>query len=376
MHDVLIAGAGPAGAIAATVLARAGARVLVLDRARFPRDKLCGDTVNPGALSVLHRLGLAQAVADGLPVDGMVVTGEGVRVEGRYSRGVQGRAITRREFDCVLVAAARDAGASVEEGVLVTGPLVDTRGSRATVTGLTVRSHDGRSLDVAARVVIAADGRYSRVARALGLSRFAAHLRRWAVGAYFERVSGLSSFGELHVRPGHYLGVAPLPTGLANACIVSTARAGLSDPASYLMSALQADGHLAGRFAGARMVGPAVSLGPLAVACTVSGMPGLLLAGDAAGFIDPMTGDGLRFALRGGEQTGLAALHALEHGAEDAHARLHALRRREFAGKLRFNRALCALVGSPTAVRASAHAASLAPFVLRSVIRYAGDAGV
>ena len=63
MLDVLIAGAGPAGAIAAMVLARAGARVLVLDRARFPRDKLCGDTLNPGALAVLERLGLDAAAA-------------------------------------------------------------------------------------------------------------------------------------------------------------------------------------------------------------------------------------------------------------------------------------------------------------------------
>ena len=57
--DVLIAGAGPAGTIAATILARAGTRVMVVDRARFPRDKLCGDTLNPGALAVLQRLGLA-----------------------------------------------------------------------------------------------------------------------------------------------------------------------------------------------------------------------------------------------------------------------------------------------------------------------------
>ena len=61
--DVLIAGAGPAGAVAATVLARAGARVLVLDRAQFPRPKLCGDTLNPGALAVLQRLGLGCAAA-------------------------------------------------------------------------------------------------------------------------------------------------------------------------------------------------------------------------------------------------------------------------------------------------------------------------
>ena len=68
MLDVLIVGAGPAGAVAATVLARAGARVRIVDRATFPRDKLCGDTVNPGTLALLRRLGLAAAIdARGLP---------------------------------------------------------------------------------------------------------------------------------------------------------------------------------------------------------------------------------------------------------------------------------------------------------------------
>src|SRR6476661_1949227 len=91
MIDVLIAGAGPAGSIAATVLARAGARVLVLDRATFPRPKLCGDTLNPGALAVLQRLGLACATGASIPLAGMIVTGEGgVRVVGAYEH-VSGR---------------------------------------------------------------------------------------------------------------------------------------------------------------------------------------------------------------------------------------------------------------------------------------------
>src|SRR6185312_1709662 len=99
MFDVLIAGAGPAGAVAATLLARSGARVLVLDRARFPRDKLCGDTLNPGALAVLARLGLDAAAAGGLRLDGMMVTGaDGVRVVGRYG-SLSGRALVRRTFD-------------------------------------------------------------------------------------------------------------------------------------------------------------------------------------------------------------------------------------------------------------------------------------
>ena len=85
MIDVLIAGAGPAGSIAATVLARAGARVLVVDRAQFPRPKLCGDTLNPGALALLHRLGLRCAASASIPLAGMIVTGDdGVRVVGKY----------------------------------------------------------------------------------------------------------------------------------------------------------------------------------------------------------------------------------------------------------------------------------------------------
>src|SRR5438477_2463405 len=87
---VLIVGAGPAGSVAATVLARAGARVRLLDRATFPRNKLCGDTLNPGALAALRRLDLVGGVdAEGLDLDGMRVTGpHGVGVEGRYPDGL------------------------------------------------------------------------------------------------------------------------------------------------------------------------------------------------------------------------------------------------------------------------------------------------
>src|SRR5262245_50661666 len=114
MHDVLICGAGPAGTSAALVLARAGARVLVVDRARFPRHKLCGDTLNPGALAVLDRLGVGGAAQSGLPISGMIVTGEpDVRVEGRYSGTLVGRSLARTELDAALVAAASAAGAQV-----------------------------------------------------------------------------------------------------------------------------------------------------------------------------------------------------------------------------------------------------------------------
>src|SRR5471032_579021 len=103
--DVLIVGAGPAGSVAGIVLARAGARVRIVDRATFPRDKLCGDTVTPGTLARLTRLGTAQDTdARGLRVDGMLVTGaRGVAIEGRYPEGRSGRAILRRDLDWLLL---------------------------------------------------------------------------------------------------------------------------------------------------------------------------------------------------------------------------------------------------------------------------------
>jgi geranylgeranyl reductase family protein len=372
MFDVLISGAGPAGAVAATVLARAGARVLVLDRARFPRDKLCGDTINPGALAVLRRLGLEAALSTGLPIDGMILTGEpDIRIDGRYGR-LQGRALRRRELDDVLVHAAAAAGARVEEGVLVQGPVLAASGGEPVVAGLTIKGRDGRSMRVTAPMVIAADGRYSRVARALGLSRAPRRPRRWAVGAYFEGVHALTSCGEMHVRAHHYLGVAPLADGLVNVCLVTTDVMRQSGR-ELLLTALKNDRQLADRFRGARMVSGPVCLGPLAVECESAGADGLLLAGDASGFVDPMTGDGLHFAFRGGELAAQETLRALEHGGTGAHVRLLAARQREFARKWRFNRVVRLLVTFPATVRASAYGAVIAPHLLQRAIRYAGD---
>jgi geranylgeranyl reductase family protein len=371
MYDVLIAGAGPAGAIAATILARAGARVLVLDRARFPRPKLCGDTLNPGALAILARLGLDCTVGGALPLAGMIVTGgDEVRVEGRYG-DVCGQAIGRGVFDAALVNAAAGAGARVEQNVLVQEPIVDSSGDTVRVTGLVVRRSDGRSQRITAPIVIAADGRYSRVARALRLSRSTPHPRRWAIGAYFENVGGMTRFGEMHVRANHYIGVAPLPGSLTNACMVTPAPGG--QPAALLSATLSADCQLRARFAQARMVSPATCLGPLGVDCDVAGVPGLLLAGDAAGFVDPMTGDGLRFAMRGAELAAHEALHALEHGTASAHQRLLAARRREFAAKWRFNHTMRWLVSYPGTVRAARYGAIVLPQLLQRAIRYAGD---
>src|SRR4029453_12696974 len=104
MLDGLIAGGGPAGSIAALVLARAGARVLVVDRETFPRDKLCGDTLNPGAIRLLASPGLTGVPPETpKPLAGMIVTGGRKRVEARYPGQQAGLALTRTDLDAWLL---------------------------------------------------------------------------------------------------------------------------------------------------------------------------------------------------------------------------------------------------------------------------------
>src|SRR5204863_4255115 len=182
--------------------------------------------------------------------------------------------------------------------------------------------------------------------------------KRWAFGAYFAGVRGLTTHGEMHLRPDGYIGVAPLPGDVANVCVVrelkSTFRAQRVQMEHIVDVTVREDAVLRERFARAHQVSAVTSLGPLAVDCGAAGYPGLLLAGDAAGFVDPMTGDGLRFALRGGELAAHAALRALEHGWDDVHTSLEEARRREFGPKFRFNRMLRGLVGSRVGVRGAA----------------------
>jgi len=157
----LIVGAGPAGSIAGLVLARAGVRVRIVDRAEFPRDKLCGDTVNPGTMARLRMLGVADEIdARGLRVDGMVVTSARHAIVGRYPSGLCGRAIRRRDLDWLLLQRAIDAGCAFDSRVLVTGAVVE----HGRVVGVRVGGvAESRSCRLSARVTIAASGEAAAV---------------------------------------------------------------------------------------------------------------------------------------------------------------------------------------------------------------------
>jgi flavin-dependent dehydrogenase len=147
-------------------------------------------------------------------------------------------------------------------------------------------------------------------------------------------------------------------------------------PWEAIRESVAADALLRDRFVDARLASRPVVLGPVAVDVSRAGVPGMLLAGDASGFIDPMTGDGLRLAIDGAQLAAAMVADVLEGRltADAAPAALAAARRRAFAVKWRFNRGLRALVDAPSLVRTATLAARAWPGAFEAMVRFAGDA--
>jgi flavin-dependent dehydrogenase len=324
---------------------------------------------------MLDRLGIAAPIRRrALPITGMDLTGPGgACVSADYPRGIHGVSLTRRELDLMLLEAAIAAGACFDSDVVVRAPLTTADTSR--VVGVHAAA-SGDERNVHARVVIAADGRHSRLAFGLGLATYAPAPKRWAFGAYFGDVADLSSHGEMHIRTDGYIGIAPLPGGIANVCVVrelkNVFRAQRADADTSVRRAVESDPVLAPRFTRARQISGVTSLGAARRRCVGRRLCGLLVAGDAAGFVDPMTGDGLRFAIRGGELAAEAALRELSTGAP-AWTSLREARNKEFAPKWRINRGLRALVASPGAVHVASQLARGWDAPVRALVSLAGD---
>ena len=374
MLDVIVVGAGPAGSIAALMLARAGARVCVLERETMPRPKLCGDTLNPGAVATLATLGLEGGpLAKAVRLHGMLLTGPRAGVRALYGSGQAALSVSRMEFDHWLAQAAVAAGARLECGVRVLGPLWRGDGPEV-VAGVEIGRGDA-TVRMPAAITIAADGRESILARAANLSWHPKKPRRWAFGVYATDVAGMSDVGEMHVRLGYYVGFAPMGDGVTNICVVTGQRSAAGTPEEVMRRLLDCDPHLRERTAAVRLAGSPRVLGPLAVDCQSPGVPGLLLAGDAAGFVDPATGDGTHLAIRGGLLAAAVALEALEHGDLNAAVgQLASRRRTELGPKLRFNHWMRRLSSSGAALELASLGARLAPSALRRIVTYAGDA--
>jgi geranylgeranyl reductase family protein len=323
--DVIVVGAGPAGTAAAVTLAEAGRDVVVVDKARFPRDKICGDGLTTGALRLLERLGLEPgAVPSWQTVDDVVVrgpSGHEVNFPLPRGRGTYAAVARRHDLDAALVERARSAGAKVLDGHACTGVSARPDDVTATVDGVG---------DVDARYVVAADGMWSPVRRHLGLATPGYRGEWHAFRQYFTDVGpraarDLVVWFEPDLLPG-YAWSFPLPDGRANVGfgIQRGGRVARVQQMAALWPDILERPHVRdvlGPHARPESPHRAWPIPARIDRATLTG-PRTLFVGDAATATDPLTGEGIGQALFTGI---LAAEAVLDHG-DDAAATARAYR--------------------------------------------------
>ena len=326
-YDAVIAGARCAGAAAALLLARQGARVLLLDRSRYGTDTLSTHALMRGAVLQLHNWGLLpRVIAAGTPPVRSAIfylPGATSTVEIKPKNGVEALYAPRRTVpDAILADAARDAGADVRFGASVTGL---RRGRAGRVTGITGRAGPAR-LEVSADLVIGADGRRSAVARWAGART--AHVAPASGAAIYRYVrDGTTEGYHWYFRDGAAAGVIPTNDGLACVFAATSAERLRREPGSGADAAWRrildrVAPELAERF------GPRDAAGPPRVFPGLTGYlrdaagPGWALVGDAGYFKDPITAHGITDALRDAE----ILARAVASGGPDAVHRYQAER--------------------------------------------------
>jgi geranylgeranyl reductase family protein len=306
--DVVVVGTGPAGAATAILLAEQGFRVVALDRARFPRPKLCGEYVSPEAVRVLDRLGVLKTLeaAEAVPLHGMRITAPDGTVLTASYRAIDAwrpycghaLAVPRVVLDATLVDRMRALPIDLREEMRVVDLVME--GDRvAGVRALDAGTHEHV---LRAPLVIAADGRASMVAERLGC-RTSHRLRRMALGTYVTGLADVGHHGEIFVDPPDYAILNPVGRDRVNLSLVvplAHARPWSARLDDFLDARVKQLRHLARRVAGATRE-RVRALGPLAYRVSRPRVGGVLLVGDAAGFYDPFTGEGIYAALRGAE---------------------------------------------------------------------------
>lgn len=328
--EVLVVGAGPAGSALAAALAANGRDVLLVESRNHPRPKACAEYASPRIVEELRRLGLADEAwqRDALALDGMRVIRGDDAVDIRYHDGTAPRTawgLERTAFDAALAAHAASRGARLLERT--TFEDVQRRGGRA--IGATLRTTDGRRT-VGCRWLVGADGARSRVAQRLGVERAVRLPRRLGMVAHYEGIPELATSGEMHVGSGYYVGLAPLSGGRLNVGMALPMNGHAPRPAEGpFQAAINGIPAVATRLAGRKRLTPIRGASPIGHRVARPAGPGWLLIGDAAGFIDPFTGEGIYRGLRSAR----AAAEALASDDEEAADRYLAARRHAFAAK-------------------------------------------
>ena len=331
--DVIVVGGGPAGSATAYYCAQAGLSVLLLEKATFPRDKICGDGLTPRAVRELALMGVSTREEDGwIRNQGLRVIGGGHRIELAWpelsSYPSYGLAKSRMSFDQLLVEHARSAGAKVLEGTAVTGPVIDERSGR--VIGVTAKPVDdkgrrsGEDVTFRAPVVVAADGVSSRLATAVGREKRDDRPMGVAVRTYFTSPRHDDAWMESHLElwdgePGRsklmpgYGWIFALGDGTVNVGLGSVSSPAHATKVDYkdLFERGMANAPAEWEFT------PENQLGPVRGAALPMGFNrkplyarGLMLVGDSGGMVSPFNGEGIAYGMQAGRGAAQAIANA------------------------------------------------------------------
>lgn len=362
-HDVVVVGGGPGGAAAAYWCARAGLDTVVVEKAEFPRDKVCGDGLTPRAVLQLRDMGLGDWLATKHPNAGLRTQAHGITLElawPEHSRfPSHGHVVRRTELDEVVTRHAAAAGATLQDATEATAPiLVD-----GLVRGVTVkdrRSDEAR--EIHARYVVLAEGANARIGRALGAVRNKTYPMGLAIRGYYASPLSSDAWIEsaLDVRdrngaamPG-YGWVFPIGDGTVNVGIglLSTFRDYKNANTNHMMAEWlrTAPGHWAldpeapiGSVKGGRL--------PMAGSIEPKAGPNWVTIGDAAGFINPFNGEGIDYAYETGRLAAELIAEAIATGDGLALARYPRLLEHEYGLYFKVARLFMSLMGNPVLLR-------------------------
>jgi menaquinone-9 beta-reductase len=356
-YDALVIGGGPGGAATAFHLASGGARVLLCEKQRYPRDKVCGDGLTPRAVRALDHMGLRQEYQDWSRSAGLKVHGGGHVIELPWPELEDfpsfGLARPRTDLDQLLARTAAKAGADLWEATEVVEPLVE----RGLVRGAVVRREGEDPVDVRAEVVVAADGASSRFAQALGLRRDEGRPIGVAIRQYYrsERDTDpwIDSYLELwrggDLLPG-YGWVFPLADGTVNigvGLLNTSAHFGNINYRKLLKEWVPTVGPEWGFTAADAVAKPRSHPLPMGANRHPPVHRGVLFVGDAAGLVNPFNGEGIDYALESGELAALVALEVLESGDRERLLAYRTAVERRFGSYFAVGRLFVRLIGDP-----------------------------
>ncbi len=315
--DAAIVGAGPAGSSAAVFLARRGYSVALVEKQRFPREKLCGDFLNPANWEIFEKLGIEDALLS-LPHQKigsfrMSTPSAAAKISFPSQNGRRdfGIGLKRSLFDDLLLRLAEKEGVAVKESRKLTHLSRD--GSAWALT----TENSGAAEKIYARLLIGADGRNSRVAHRLGAALPGEAAGRF-VGfqLHLRNCRDIDGEVQIHLFPGGYGGLVGLGEGMANLCFIVEKNIAGENPSveSLLRKHLYRNSRFEAALGASEIVGEARSVYPVYFSPRRSFGDGFLLAGDAARVTEPITGEGVYFALKSGELAAAAAGSALQRG--------------------------------------------------------------